>query len=311
MAGLLNAASDAALCPLWRVPDTATLSRGDAPFQLLIEGLTCLEPLAGRGDLTRISRLATTKYVILFEFCSGTALNAIEAGNPWRFFGDAVLRRLGSTLLFDVLINNWDRLPLRGVCENEGNLGNVLVDVDGDAVTIIDQTVTVISVQHRAPFLAALDTFFRDVWAWREAGGEACDPDDATAVTTCMAVGYDAAAANADGVIEGHLLDTVRRSLKLHTGHDIGLRGQVLMLQGLCVALRTLGIWERTGGDAAAQKSSGLREELHAVKAETLRCMLGGLAGGKQEAATLGASMDECVEFCGAVLDCVTAAGRS
>jgi hypothetical protein len=247
-------------------------------------------------------RLEVQKYAILFEFSRGTALKS--AADPGGLLGDAALWQLGGMLLFDVLINNWDRMPLRGVWTNEGNLGNVLVD--GKNVTIIDQTVTVIPLQHRAPYLAAIDAFFRDVCAWRAAGGETCDPDDTAVVTACMA-----ATKNSD--TDGYLLDTVRLSLILHTGHDIGLRGEVVMLQGLCAALRTLGLWgpENSGKtltvDAYALE---LRKTLHSVKGETLHCVLGNRAGEEAEAEVLESSLDECVEFCEAVLDCVMAAGE-
>jgi hypothetical protein len=248
-------------------------------------------------------RLDGQKYAILFEFSRGTALKS--ATDPGGSLGDAVLRQLGGVLLFDVLINNWDRMPLRGVWTNEGNLGNVLVD--GENVTIIDQTMTVIPVQHRAPYLAAVDAFFRDVCAWWAAGGEKCDPDDTAAVTACMV-------ATKSNDADGYLLDTVRLSIILHTGYDIGLRGEVVMLQGLCAALRNLGLWgPENSGEASTvdDNAFGLRKALHAVKGETLHCVIGRRAGEEAESEILESSLGECVEFCETVLDCVMAAGRT
>jgi hypothetical protein len=59
----------------------------------------------------------------------------------------ASLFKLGTVLLFDLLVNNFDRIPMGSVWGNYGNPGNIIVGKNGE-VFIIDQTIT--SIQNEA-----------------------------------------------------------------------------------------------------------------------------------------------------------------
>jgi hypothetical protein len=52
---------------------------------------------------------------------------------------DALWQQLGRLMAFDMLINNFDRLPL--AWSNDGNLGNVMIHRNGDALIGIDQAI--------------------------------------------------------------------------------------------------------------------------------------------------------------------------
>ena len=89
-------------------------------------------------------------HLLVYQMVVGTALHecAGDAAHSGRFRrslrenGGESLRQLGALLAFDVLLNNWDRVPL--VWDNMGNLNNLMLGRPAEATVVsvhgIDQS---------------------------------------------------------------------------------------------------------------------------------------------------------------------------
>ena len=104
-------------------------------------------------DVPAIERVGLRKFLVLMEFIeSGIGLRYIDPKEASFYLsaeessGHDCLKTIGMCIGFDLLINNWDRLPIAGIWNNEGNLRNLLLKKVGEKVDIclIDQTITVI-----------------------------------------------------------------------------------------------------------------------------------------------------------------------
>jgi hypothetical protein len=68
------------------------------------------------------------------EMVAGQQLNAISEADAAHYFDGetpesiAFLTQMGRIIALDVLLNNWDRLPV--IWDNEGNWGNLIVSHD-------------------------------------------------------------------------------------------------------------------------------------------------------------------------------------
>jgi hypothetical protein len=55
------------------------------------------------------------------------------------------MQAIGSIVAIDVLLNNWDRLPIGNIWQNDGNAGNIMFDRTSLNAVAIDQTFTTIN----------------------------------------------------------------------------------------------------------------------------------------------------------------------
>ncbi len=93
------------------------------------------------GELRfRCEKSLNRPQLLLFEFVEGTSLLEIPPtqGSCWE--NAEFLEQLGEICAVDVVLNNLDRLPL-SIWDNDGNLGNVLVEKDTGKAVAIDTAI--------------------------------------------------------------------------------------------------------------------------------------------------------------------------
>jgi len=86
------------------------------------------------------SRVKSAETVVVMEFIAGCAMMGMPGNTYLRQHRETAhfWQALGRLMGFDLLINNFDRLPL--AWSNEGNLGNVMLSTDLDGPVGIDQS---------------------------------------------------------------------------------------------------------------------------------------------------------------------------
>eukprot|EP00479_Gromia_sphaerica_P007627 TRINITY_DN260_c0_g1_i1.p1 TRINITY_DN260_c0_g1~~TRINITY_DN260_c0_g1_i1.p1 ORF type:complete len:362 (-),score=67.14 TRINITY_DN260_c0_g1_i1:80-1165(-) len=95
-----------------------------------------------QDQLIRLHKLRLFSPCVMMEFLPGIALDKIpgdQLSEIFKKFPD-IPRQIGGILAFDVIVNNWDRLPL--IWSNEGNLGNLIINLETGIVHGIDQQLT-------------------------------------------------------------------------------------------------------------------------------------------------------------------------
>lgn len=93
----------------------------------------------GRPRTTLLKPILT-----LMEYVRGSDLYHVPNVSESFTSSPQILKEIGRLIMFDVLINNWDRLPL--IWDNEGNLGNFFITKDPNRILVgIDQSVSSIA----------------------------------------------------------------------------------------------------------------------------------------------------------------------
>jgi len=119
-------------------------------FHAIINSLNCLEPRHSGElglDLPKILRLSQQNHIEIVEYIRGITFREAELQGKEIFENPLTLQKLGSVIVFDILINNWDRVPLQSLWKNEGNPKNIMIELATDihVVTAIDQCITFIT----------------------------------------------------------------------------------------------------------------------------------------------------------------------
>lgn len=106
---------------------------------------------------------ATRPHILVFELAKADALGGGASPAQQTAELKAELGTLGTVLGMDVLLNNWDRLPL--IWDNEGNPGNLLVrkvggvpphiaaDEGAPRLLAIDQVAVGLTKEHQTSYL--------------------------------------------------------------------------------------------------------------------------------------------------------------
>eukprot|EP01111_Echinosteliopsis_oligospora_P004315 TRINITY_DN1690_c0_g1_i1.p1 TRINITY_DN1690_c0_g1~~TRINITY_DN1690_c0_g1_i1.p1 ORF type:complete len:434 (-),score=123.56 TRINITY_DN1690_c0_g1_i1:16-1224(-) len=112
------------------IPDYRILKNGvDEEYSILLETLNAADDLNHPLKRGRHLRGMGKPVVSIIEFIKGKSLLEL---NPSEIFGKKTIntrgamfcREIGKITLYDVVINNWDRLPL--IWDNKGNPDNIL-----------------------------------------------------------------------------------------------------------------------------------------------------------------------------------------
>lgn len=136
-------AQQLALCLQVRVASFRILSLVDEEMYTLLSAVTaasCMVP--EQENLLRHVYFHGVQYLAVMEFVPGFGLQGARAQEVLQAGSPELLTSLGRLCAFDLVINNYDRLPLP-TWSNDGNLSNVLVTPDG--VVAIDQHVSFIT----------------------------------------------------------------------------------------------------------------------------------------------------------------------
>jgi len=147
------------------------------------------------------------------EYISGTNfykanLNELFGKDTLHEHGKKLLFEIGRILAYDVLINNWDRLPL--IWDHDGNLENLLFTSNPDKPVIgIDQSVQ--SIQQKLHPENYTKYKNRVIKLLKE--------------ITTLSVG------------EGTAVGNIRTCLKTHTLYDIGEEGCKMLCKGLLMQI--------------------------------------------------------------------------
>jgi len=103
----------------------------------------------------------------VLEYIQGRSLMGLEGQRALAHPNEAFLHELGLLLVLDVLINNFDRIPLP-IWQNDGNLSNVMVTASGHIVGIDQQVNVIVPGAGREQYLEKVRSLVRCIW---EGGG--------------------------------------------------------------------------------------------------------------------------------------------
>jgi len=108
---------------------------------------TIFQLVESDGDRLRAKKELKRPFIMVMEFVEGVDFEHL--GEKELLFlsgenGKNGLRKIGRLVGLDMFINNWDRLPV--VWQNDGNLGNIFIQVQDSKCRIVglDQAVTCI-----------------------------------------------------------------------------------------------------------------------------------------------------------------------
>jgi len=128
-----------------RTADLRILAPGDEERSRCCSGVQSVAPSTGDDGWLQVRKILGATYLSLVEFVDGWGMMGMQAHThllhnraiapPWF--------ELGRLMAFDMLINNFDRVPL--AWSNEGNLRNVMVGSSLGSAVGIDQTVNPIT----------------------------------------------------------------------------------------------------------------------------------------------------------------------
>lgn len=117
------------------VAKTRIVRRGESEYQNIIDGI---------AGCSEFGSYQYRPYLFgVLEFVRGHTLMGEEGHHVMLEAAEGLLTSLGRLCALDVLINNFDRIPLP-VWQNDGNLSNVMVVNGGTAAVGIDQQVNFI-----------------------------------------------------------------------------------------------------------------------------------------------------------------------
>lgn len=153
----------------WSAPHVTVVHQSSQDYTTLTKKLLELQgprtiATAPGADLLRISRLAQSRNIIMFEFMRGESLsdlpNHMDHHQLRNYFDAEIYKGIGGMLLMDMLINNWDRLPVEGLWNNQGNAGNIMIHkkTKNRSMSLIDQTVTPVGADQREEYLNNITT---------------------------------------------------------------------------------------------------------------------------------------------------------
>lgn len=107
-------------------PVVRPIGFADAEWRSLEEAMLRLESSLLADERIRLKRLLSRPVVLVMEFVSGRPLPDLT--NPKALAAERyALNRLGGVAAFDAWINNFDRLPLGELWNNDGNFGNLML----------------------------------------------------------------------------------------------------------------------------------------------------------------------------------------
>jgi len=90
---------------------------------------------------TPLGKCMQKAFMCVMDLSLGSDMEHLEKGEAAKIFkNEAVLKELGRVLAFDMLVNNWDRLPC--IWDNDGNPNNILFSNDGASLAAIDTSIT-------------------------------------------------------------------------------------------------------------------------------------------------------------------------
>merc|ERR1740121_1799084 len=94
---------------------------------------------ASENDRYQLHSIRKLEALTLSEFVDGKVMMGMPAHERLKRTqdDDPLWVHLGRLMAYDMLINNFDRIPL--VWSNEGNFGNVMIDASQSIVVGIDQ----------------------------------------------------------------------------------------------------------------------------------------------------------------------------
>jgi len=87
-------------------------------------------------------------FVLLLDFIPGPTLGAVEQNKLLSSDGLVALQDLGRILVLDIVLNNWDRLPLPNLWTHEGNPDNFILSSRG--LVAIDNSTTAFTNESKA-----------------------------------------------------------------------------------------------------------------------------------------------------------------
>jgi len=136
---------------LWMTPKVRGLFCKSEEFLDLMKKLKKIEYVKeGGSNGPFMNRLSQKQFVLAMEFVTAISGNSITPELFHEVWNPQTLRALGAMIAVDMLLNNWDRVPVPDLWDNEGNLGNIMLfrqqqeihEYPKSNLVVIDQTIT-------------------------------------------------------------------------------------------------------------------------------------------------------------------------
>lgn len=155
IASLLGHRFQVGFAPNWILPQVKALYRESSEHHCIIKRLLELEQIRNEGtgaDISRILRMEKATHMLVMEFVKGVSMCDLPDDNPSvaeNVFSASILQDIGKMILYDLFLNNWDRIPIAGIWNNEGNASNLLFQNAKESLSrmvLIDQSVNLIKL---------------------------------------------------------------------------------------------------------------------------------------------------------------------
>eukprot|EP00457_Paulinella_chromatophora_P005463 gb/GEZN01005480.1/.p1 GENE.gb/GEZN01005480.1/~~gb/GEZN01005480.1/.p1 ORF type:complete len:422 (-),score=103.94 gb/GEZN01005480.1/:506-1771(-) len=237
--------------PAWRAPALQFYPQGSEGSRAVLRAMS---KFTSPEEKQQLSKLSQTAGLQLMEFAPGDSLYTMNAQMKAATLeeekraggcGDGALIALGSVLVYDLLINNWDRIPLNDIWTNNGNANNLLFLLSdakkqtdqkdtqatkGIQLVLIDQAVTaILHKTNRDKYLGSVSSLCRGA---RAAAGVA-EPKEAKTAGGTVSGEEDKAVFEA-------AMKGVCVWLKTVTSVDVGPTGLAAISKGFQEALSLL-----------------------------------------------------------------------
>lgn len=120
-----------------------------------------IQTMGGEEKIREGKGLGYPPTQLLLEFLPGPTLDEVGEETFSGSDGLDALGDLGKILVLDILTNNWDRLPLPGLWEHEGNGGNFILTSSG-LVAIDNSTTSIINEDKVKAYVTAARALVED-----------------------------------------------------------------------------------------------------------------------------------------------------
>eukprot|EP00475_Leptophrys_vorax_P022567 TRINITY_DN3072_c0_g1_i2.p1 TRINITY_DN3072_c0_g1~~TRINITY_DN3072_c0_g1_i2.p1 ORF type:complete len:474 (+),score=138.34 TRINITY_DN3072_c0_g1_i2:14-1435(+) len=219
----------------FKVPQARLVNSSSSHFRVLFDRLYELEPWRTRReghDMPKFKRMSKLGQFLIMEFIVGTGICNISETVDFKakVFQPEELRAVGKAVLFDMILNNWDRVPIKGIWNNDGNPSNLMFKIAEEKeqcqVILIDQIVNSIKLaKNRQTYMDNLRKFalnaIKQLEAFNNLSEEEISKKDSESGHTVMA--------------------SLREFLQFNTvvGYDIGFAGELEVLKGFVEAVKS------------------------------------------------------------------------
>lgn len=213
----------------YTIPKMRCVTTNSRMFQVTMDRLLQLEKLRNKGngmDVPKFKRIQQVGKFVVMDYMS--AFGICELPDDSALVGKVIgsqkiLWGIGAAVFFDMLINNWDRIPVKGVWTNDGNPANIMFSFESGGangkLVLINQSVRPIKVADRKKaYQEQLRKFTTN--AFKQFNDCVVGKKVNNSTITCM--------------------HSIREFITMNTcvAYDVGINGELEILKGFCSVVR-------------------------------------------------------------------------